>query len=204
MPWIAHPLSYMANIVESCSPPPHHHHHQQQQHHPQQHQQQQQQPNQPQQPHQQQSQQLQQPPSSAGRPREYRSAEEAVASMSGGREDLLPKIIHYGGHQPPTPPSPLNTGGGVAPPHKLTHSYSSGDVTRNGSGVGIGGGIGGSGRRRTRVEYERDMGSPPLGSGLDHLRRGPFGEGRDSPDTQRKKKDEFLSICARAWDLFHS
>ncbi|RJE16647.1 n-acetylglucosamine-6-phosphate deacetylase, partial [Aspergillus sclerotialis] len=23
-----------------------------------------------------------------------------------GREDLLPKIVHYGGHQPPTPPSP--------------------------------------------------------------------------------------------------
>lgn len=134
----------------------------------------------------------QQAPSSAGRPREYRSAEEAVASMSGGREDLLPKIIHYGaGHQqPPTPPSPLTATG--MPPHKLTHSYSSGDISRHASS-----------RRRTRVEYERDMGSPPLGSGPD-ARRGPFGEGRDSPDTQRKKKDEFLSICARAWDLFHS
>ena len=132
----------------------------------------------------------QQPPSSAGRPREYRSAEEAVASMSGGREDLLPKIIHYGGHQPPTPPSPM-AGNGLTP-HKLSHSYSSSDIGRQ---VG--------GRRRGRVEYERDMGSPPLGSGPE-VRRGPFGEGRDSPDTQRKKKDEFLTLCARAWDLFHS
>ncbi|KAI9884075.1 MAG: rRNA biogenesis protein rrp36 [Watsoniomyces obsoletus] len=197
-------------------PPSHHQQHHHHSQHPQQHQAAQQQQ---QQPNQQQSSHLQQPPSSAGRPREYRSAEEAVASMSGGREDLLPKIIHYGGHQPPTPPSPLNTGGGggggpVVPPHKLTHSYSSGDITRNDSGVGIGGGIltgggiggggGGAGRRRTRVEYERDMSSPPLGSGPDHHRRGPFGEGRDSPETQRKKKDEFLSICARAWDLFHT
>lgn len=113
--------------------------------------------------------------------------------MSGGREDLLPKIIHYGGgHQPPTPPSPLTTATGM-PPHRLTHSYPSGDVSVPN----------GSGRRRTRVEYERDMGTPPLGSGPE-MRRGPFGDGRDSPETQRKKKDEFLSLCSRAWDLFHS
>ena len=161
------------------------------------------------------------PPSSAGRPREYRSAEEAVASMSGGREDLLPRIIHYGGHQPPTPPSPLplttnpmnlapttaviipgtsaTTGPAPPPPppppppHKLTHSYSTNDVGRHGLG-----------RRRNRMEYERDMGSPPLGNGPDPARRLPFGDGRDSPDGQRRKKDEFLMLCGRAWDLFHS
>ncbi|KAI9797521.1 MAG: hypothetical protein M1833_005432 [Piccolia ochrophora] len=127
------------------------------------------------------------PHSSTGRPRDYRSAEEAVASLSGGREELLPKIIHYGGHQPPTPPSPL-TANGVS--HKM--SQSNGDLSRSGGG-----------RRRTRVEYERDMGSPPLGSGPTP-RRGPFGEGRDSPESQRKKKDEFLGLCSRAWELFHS
>ena len=112
--------------------------------------------------------------------------------MSGGREELLPKIIHYGGHQPPTPPSPLTANG--LTPHRLAHSYSSGDI--NGRQTGP--------RRRGRGEYERDMGSPPLGTGPEVRRTGPFGEGRDSPDTQRKKKDEFLGLCARAWDLFHS
>ncbi|KAI9677546.1 MAG: hypothetical protein M1817_006500 [Caeruleum heppii] len=131
-----------------------------------------------------------QPPTSAsGRPREYRSAEEHMASMSGGREDLLPKIVHYGGHQPPTPPSPL-TGNGTTP-QKLQHAPPGGEA-RNGAG-----------RRRVRAEYERDMGSPPLGSGRE-ARHGPFGDGRDSPESQRRKKDEFLRICARAWELFHS
>lgn len=83
------------------------------------------------------------------------------------------------------------TGNGLTP-NKLAYSYSSGDLGRQGGA-----------RRRGRVEYERDMGSPPLGSGPE-VRRGPFGEGRDSPETQRKKKDEFLTLCARAWDLFHS
>jgi hypothetical protein len=35
-------------------------------------------------------------------------------------------------------------------------------------------------------------------------RSGPFGEGRDSPETIEAKKEEFLGLCARAWDLFHS
>lgn len=127
------------------------------------------------------------PPTS--RSREYGSAEEAVAEMAGGREELLPKIVHYGGHQPPTPPSPL-TGSGLT---SNKHDHHHGEATR-----------GGSGRRRARAEYERDMGTPPLGSGPDAARKGPFGEGMDSPDTQRKKKEEFLGLCARAWDLFHS
>ncbi|KAF2419901.1 hypothetical protein EJ08DRAFT_570757, partial [Tothia fuscella] len=119
-------------------------------------------------------------PSGPGaRPREFKSAEEAVQSMVNGREELLPRIVHYGGHQPPTPPSPKNIGLGVS------H---------------------GSARRRDREEYERDAGSPPLGRGPQpqQQRKGPFGEERDSPETQRAKKEEFIQLCARAWDLFHS
>jgi hypothetical protein len=142
----------------------------------------------------------QQPPQQpTSRPREYRSAEEAVNDMAGGREDLLPKIVHYGGHQPPTPPSPSahqqhrehQSHGGLTP-NKQHHPHHP-EIARSGSG-----------RRRARAEYERDMGTPPLGSGPSPRRAGPFGEGRDSPETQRKKKDEFLGLCARAWDLFHS
>jgi hypothetical protein len=110
----------------------------------------------------------------SARPREYRSAEEAQVEIAGGRPELLPKLVHYGGHQPPTPPSP--TGRGEAP---------------RGS------------KRRSRAEYE-DGASPPLGSGPSTFRRGPFGEGRDSPSSQLKKKEEFMRLCDRAWDLFHS
>ncbi|KAF2463610.1 uncharacterized protein BDR25DRAFT_245298 [Lindgomyces ingoldianus] len=128
--------------------------------------------------------QQQQPPQSA-RPREYKSAEEAVHSLSGGREDLLPRIVHYGGHQPPTPPSPM-------PNKNASQAYPpNADLHRSGSS-----------RRRGRDEYERDMGTPPLGR--QQARPGPFGEGRDTPETQRKKKEEFIQLCARAWDLFHS
>lgn len=129
------------------------------------------------------------PPTS--RSRDYRSAEEAVAEMAGGREELLPKIVHYGGsHNPPTPPSPPTHSG--ATPSKNPYSHVNGEPSRLGSG-----------RRRPRSEYERDVATPPLGSGPEP-KRGPFGYGIDSPDTQRKKKEEFLGLCARAWDLFHS
>lgn len=121
-----------------------------------------------------------QPPQSA-RPREYRSAEDAQVELAGGRPELLPKLVHYGGHQPPTPPSPL-TG----------NPMRQGETSRSGGG-----------RRRTRAEYE-EGGSPPLGTGPAATRRGPFGEGRDSPGSQQRKKDEFIQLCARAWDLFHS
>jgi len=125
-----------------------------------------------------------------GRPREYKSAEEAVHSMSGGREDLLPRIVHYGGHQPPTPPSPMTSKNlGLSDGGRPSMTSSSEQLHA------------GSSRRRGRDEYERDMGSPPL---AEHVRRGPFGEGRDTPETQRKKKEEFIALCARAWDLFHS
>ena len=59
-----------------------------------------------------------------------------------------------------------------------------------------------AGRRRTRTEYE-EAESPPLGPGPSAQRRYP-GAGPDSPETQRAKKEEFLLLCARAWDLFHS
>ncbi|OAR00727.1 hypothetical protein LLEC1_00233 [Akanthomyces lecanii] len=111
----------------------------------------------------------------SARPREFKSAEDAQQELAGGRPELLPKIVHYGGHQPPTPPSPI--GGRI-------HSSS-------------------SNRRRNRAEYE-DGASPPLGHGPASSRRGPFGAGRDSPESQRAKREEFLRICERAWDLFHS
>ncbi len=112
--------------------------------------------------------------------------------MTTGREDLIPKIVHYTGHQPPTPPSPLMQSS-QSFNNKYVVNHTNGDINRSGSA-----------RRRPRAEYERDMGTPPLGSGPEPTRRGPFGEGVDSPEMQRKKKDEFLGLCARAWDLFHS
>ncbi|KAI1434910.1 hypothetical protein GGR50DRAFT_687393 [Xylaria sp. CBS 124048] len=114
----------------------------------------------------------------SGRPREYKSAEEAQHELAGGRPELLPKIVHYTGHQPPTPPSPRN-----------------GAPSQEGNQM--------PNKRRTRAEYE-EGGSPPLGHGPAPTRRGPFGAGRDSPETQRQKREEFLRLCERAWDLFHS
>lgn len=112
----------------------------------------------------------------ASRPREYKSAEEAQQDLAAGRPELIPKIVHYGGHQPPTPPSPVG-------------------ASRIASGSGP--------RRRTRAEYEEGH-SPPLGHGPASSRRGPFGAGVDSSETQRAKREEFLRLCERAWDLFHS
>jgi hypothetical protein len=120
-----------------------------------------------------------QPQPQSSRPREYKSAEEAQQELAGGRAELLPKLVHYGGHQPPTPPSP-------APGSRPS------DPSRSTS------------KRRTRAEYE-DGSSPPLGHGPAATRRaGPFGAGRDSPESQRQKREEFLKLCERAWDLFHS
>lgn len=116
------------------------------------------------------------------RPREHRSAEEALQMMSGGREDLLPRIVHYGGHQPPTPPSPPQAG---AQQHTTpSKPHLNGDYRPPAS----------AGRRRNRAEYERDRDEEQ------HFLPGS----RDSPETKRQKKEEFLSLCARAWELFHS
>jgi hypothetical protein len=126
------------------------------------------------------------PPPQTSRPREFKSAEEAVQLLTGGREELLPRVVHYGGHQPPTPPSPLqkNVGLGVTAPTS--------DLHRSGGS-----------KRRDRDEYEKDVDSPPLGRGP-AARRGPFGEDRDSPQTNRLKKERFIELCSEAWDLFHS
>ena len=143
------------------------------------------------------------------RPREFRSAEEAVHELTGGREDLLPKIVHYGGHQPPTPPSPhqhsrhLHTNNTTTnheglTPNKYHHLQPNGIDSNSSTGL--------TSRRRSRHEYEADNSSPPLGNnGRERMVRptGPFGEGRDSPATQQAKKEEFLTLCSRAWDLFH-
>jgi hypothetical protein len=125
------------------------------------------------------------------REREHKSAEEALKELTGGREELLPRLVHYGGHQPPTPPSPKHIANALG---ISVHHPGPGDLHRSGSG-----------RRRDRDEYERDNGSPPLGR--QPLRRtgtGPFGEGRDSPATQVQKKEEFMQLVAKAWDLWHS
>lgn len=166
----------------------------------------------------------QNPQNPAKRPREYRSAEEAVHELAGGREELLPRIVHYGGHQPPTPPSPLpasNNG-----PNGFQQGGSSQAQSTAAHHPSVGSGTS-TARRRPRNEYEHDNGSPPLGTGPDLRFRpgtgsgmnstaagagaaasttpyGPFGAGRDSPETQQRKKEEFLGLCARAWDLFHN
>lgn len=117
--------------------------------------------------------------------------------MSGGREDLMPKIVHYGGHQPPTPPSPLV-------PSQQSHQHLRAEDHRRSSQTGYEASFS---RRRTRDEYERDYPEHRLGYEEESARRsreGPFGGGRDSPDAQRRKKEEFIRLCARAWDLFHS
>ncbi|KAK5083041.1 hypothetical protein LTR05_006923 [Lithohypha guttulata] len=128
------------------------------------------------------------PPPNFDRPREYRSAEEAVAELTGGREDLQPKIVHYGARQPPTPPSPHPQRNDHLTPYKYQPPHLES----------------GAGRRRTRNEYEADS-SPPLGNGPDRAPRiGPFGLGRDSPATQSAKKEEFMHYISKAWDLWHA
>lgn len=145
------------------------------------------------------------------RPREYRSAEEAVHELSGGREELLPRIVHYSGRQQPTtPPSPRANGAEGAQHHPGVAPTASSQAQSQ----SLPHAAQGTSRRRPRSEYEQDNGSPPLGTGPDMRYRngpgpavpsyGPFGAGRDSPETQRRKKEEFLALCSRAWDLFHS
>ncbi|KAF1810988.1 hypothetical protein P152DRAFT_490059 [Eremomyces bilateralis CBS 781.70] len=154
------------------------------------------------------NQQLSQLPQSTRR--EFNSAEDAVQSMSGGREDLLPRIVHYGGHQPPTPPSPipqkahlgLSAPSAAAHSHPHPHASYNYERERDRPEMPHPSSTGSTSRRRTREEYERDMGTPPLGRGPE--KRGAFGEGRDSPESVQRKKEEFLRLCDRAWDLFHS
>ncbi|KAK5663950.1 hypothetical protein OQA88_162 [Cercophora sp. LCS_1] len=138
------------------------------------------------------------PAHTPSRPREYKSAEEAQAELAGGRPELLPKLVHYGGHQPPTPPSP-----GAQAQAQMHGRPVVADASRSASSMSGNTSSLNNAKRRTRAEYE-EGGSPPLGNGRAAQRRGPFGEGRDSPETQRAKKEEFIRLCERAWDLFHS
>ena len=145
----------------------------------------------------------------SGRAREFRSAEEAVQGLSGGRDDLMPKVVHYGGVQPPTPPSPN-------PPHGMQqhsgaqqgqhgpHSEPRPDILGRTASM--------NGRRRGRDEYERDNGSPPSAFNRPEPKRTTFAVRGDDPreeDWRRgmsneQKREEFLRLCERAWDLFHS
>jgi hypothetical protein len=147
-----------------------------------------------------------QPPQSA-RSRDFTSADEAVRSMTGGRDELLPRLVHYGGAQPPTPPSPgppKSHGLGVSHANsgeaQLSHAP---PASQRYSLVNMPNGA----RRRDRDEYENDNGSPPLGPGPLPRRQqnGPFGgDVRDSPETIAAKKERFMHLMEEAWDLFHS
>ncbi|KAF2168048.1 hypothetical protein M409DRAFT_21494 [Zasmidium cellare ATCC 36951] len=144
----------------------------------------------------------------SGRAREFRSVEEAVQGLSGGRDDLMPKVVHYGGVQPPTPPSPMpgqqtNAGAQDHRPQYATDTRP--DILARTSSM--------NGRRRGRDEYERDNGSPPSSFNRPEPKRATFavrGDDRDREEDWRagmssaEKREEFLRLCERAWDLFHS
>lgn len=161
----------------------------------------------------------------SARQREFRSAEEAMQGLSGGRDDLMPKVVHYGGVQPPTPPSPLPPGS--AHQHHLHHPHqpqqpqpqhhtapgaafdppARPDILARTSSM--------NGRRRGREEFERDNGSSPprADPGQEAKRAATFavrgGEEEEQGDwrrglSSREKREEFLRLCERAWDLFHS
>ncbi|KAF3926067.1 hypothetical protein ABW20_dc0109395 [Dactylellina cionopaga] len=128
------------------------------------------------------------------KPREYKSAEEAVASMTGGREDLLPRIVHYGGHQPPTPPSPTQGAMGHSSKQRVSslgHASMSKTKTTTLTIPASAHEVVGTKRRRTRGEYDRD---DSTGSEND----------AEAQEAKRRKKERFLAICAEAWDLLHS
>ncbi|GAB7351276.1 hypothetical protein MBLNU459_g1694t1 [Dothideomycetes sp. NU459] len=169
-------------------------------------------------------QQSQPPPSSRGR--EFKSAEEAVQEMSRGRDELLPKIVHYGGVQPPTPPSPMpNRGQPQQHPQHPSHTQSypppqhhqqqqqqqpqqqqSGplhhlDTSRQDYSQAS------TGQRRTRDEYERENGSPVRqreNKRTSFIARDEGGADWRAGMGSQEKREEFLRLCARAWDLFHS
>ena len=137
----------------------------------------------------------------------FRSADEAVAGLSGGRDDLMPKVVHYGGVQPPTPPSPMNvqhaSAGSQQSGPPSGHYDSRPDILARTSSM--------NGRRRGREEFERDNGSPPSAFNRQEPKRATFairGDGREddwkSSMSTSEKKEEFMRLIERAWDLFHS
>lgn len=152
----------------------------------------------------------------SSRSREFRSAEEALQGLSGGREDLVPKVVHYGGVQPPTPPSPMpgSRQGGYAVPGAPANGHSHLDGPHSSRPDMLHRTASMNGRRRGRDEYERDNGSPPSAYNRPEPKRAAFavrGEDSGSRDEDWKanmssaeKREEFLRLCERAWDLFHS
>ncbi|USW49524.1 hypothetical protein Slin15195_G028430 [Septoria linicola] len=152
-----------------------------------------------------QQQQSQHPPLSARE--RFRSAEEAVQGLSEGRDELMPKVVHYGGVQPPTPPSPMPNHGqhsGPGPHHhgQYDHITRPDVLTRTQSM---------NGRRRGRDEYEADNGSPPSAYNRSEAKRATFASRGPPTDEDWKtnmsgaeKRAEFIRLCERAWDLFHS
>ena len=136
-----------------------------------------------------------------------------MAGLSGGRDELMPKVLHYGGVQPPTPPSPMPPGGYQQYAAQSAHqqgSYSSNpesdgprpDILARTSSM--------NGRRRGREEYERDNGSPPSSFHQQEAKRAFAAHESDRERDWRngmssaEKKEEFIRLCERAWDLFHS
>lgn len=115
--------------------------------------------------------------------REYGSADEPARAVRG--EESRP--AYYGGHQPPTPPSPQQMPSTAHP-----HSQAQAEAHFRGAYP----------RRRGRDEYERDNGSPPLGR--QPARQAPFDEREphfgDSPEERRR---QFLYHVGRAYDLFY-
>jgi len=184
---------------------------------------------------------------SRSRERDFRSADDAVHSLSGGREDLLPKLVRYGAHQPPTPPSPFANGRpakvtGSAPPQPSYGPVTNATPSSNGTRPEpVNRQPSGSSRRRNRAEFEADHRAESdrmdvdredreqrqqrarLGDREENSRgaaahfeeairgtirdREVFGRVDDrnpaSGDRMRRKREEFLSLCARAWDMLH-
>ncbi|THY63443.1 hypothetical protein D6C77_02775 [Aureobasidium pullulans] len=148
-----------------------------------------------------------------GRGREFKSAEEAVQEMSRGREDLLPKIVHYGGAQPPTPPSPMPPSQqSQHPGHPQSYPHPPQRQSPHASGAARVDALRSehsqsqmAGRRRPRDEYEREHGSP---LGQQEAKRATYHPDASadwrSGMSNQEKRDEFLRLCSRAWDLFHS
>lgn len=168
----------------------------------------------------------------------FRSADEAVQSLSHGLDENLPKIVHYGGHQPPTPPSPLMAGQpGYRPPlsgyAQIQHPNGHGHENTNGHSAppfpnATSNGGFGTARRRTREEFEEDGASAPgadeqererererrrawededrrMAAGMYYIERQRERDreeerGRDG----QRKKEEFIALVSRAWDLWHS
>ncbi|KAH9430902.1 hypothetical protein MCOR02_008223 [Pyricularia oryzae] len=122
--------------------------------------------------------QHQQPPHTSRRG-EYKSAEEASKSLLAAGQSSFPRLSTTVA----TSRLPLlRPAGQQRSPLRIQAAVPAGDA---------------------RVPSTRGVASPPLGTGRGP-RRMPFGEGRDSPESQRAKREEFLRLCERAWDLFHS